>query len=91
MDTGFGAAVLKAQKVFTGSRAFYRLFVCFVSFHRKPPSRPLVKLIGCQISAPLSLFAFAIHSLPLCQLTELPQIQMSFGTGSSNTDLFSIE
>jgi hypothetical protein len=75
----------ETRKVFAGSRAFYRQSACFVSFHRKPPSRPLVKLIDCQISTLLSLFAlfaFAVNSLPLCQLTELPQIQMSFGTGS---------
>jgi hypothetical protein len=62
LDTSFGAVVLKARKVFTGKRAVYRQSVCFVSFHRKPPSRPLVKPIGCQISAPLSLFAFAVKS-----------------------------
>ncbi|MDR0638336.1 MAG: hypothetical protein LBG27_05445 [Spirochaetaceae bacterium] len=36
------------------------------------------------------LTAFAVNSLPLCQLTELPQIQTSFRTGSiEKTTIFS--
>jgi hypothetical protein len=35
-----------------------------------------------RLSSLLTAFVFAVNSLPLCQLTKLPQIQMSFGTGS---------
>jgi hypothetical protein len=65
LDTSFGAAVLKARKVITGNRAFYRQSVCFASFYRKPPSRLLVKPTGYQTSTPPSLFAlfaFAVNS-----------------------------
>jgi hypothetical protein len=48
LDTGFGAAVLKARKVFTGSRAFYRPFACFASFQRKPLSQKAAFKTACK-------------------------------------------
>jgi hypothetical protein len=87
LDTSFGAAVLKARKVFTGSRAFYRQFACFVSFQRKPLSQKAAFKTACKanrlsnqhasipirLSGLLNAFAFAVNFLPLCQLTVILQ------------------
>jgi hypothetical protein len=49
--------------------------VCKANWLSNQRASILIRLSGL-------LTAFAVNSLPLCQLTELPQIQMGFGTGS---------